>query len=488
MILEDTILTKSEYIRHAANIAEKHRLGRFAVKNIPDTAKCGEIISKTYSRIMTGNESAVLGMHAIPSDEWIADNYHLVREAIEAVTSDECQKQLRELKKASSILSLYDIADEIAAHTDGIVGETQVLDFISAYEKVRPLEAKELAYICRMLQIALINRIAEICSMSDKIYEDRKAAEKIFREFVSLSDKEDKQRMRSAKVLFENEDMLSPVFAETILRMSAEQEENSSARIALSRKLAAKGTTVEELISREHKMRISLGVSAGNAIKSLQGITSLDWDKITSVLCVTEQILSKDPVGIFRQMTSKSRAEYVRLVGVCAKRRGETPEDFALKILARAEEENEHVGKYIYEEYTKRKDFGSFLLMFLFTAVVLAFCPVVYACKLAMSLYGIFGVLLSVACAILILCTSLNISLTLIQQMYMEKRMPFALPELDFHGNLPENVSIMIVLPCLINSKKRIDEMMDQLEAAAWANPQQGIYYTLLADLPEFSS
>lgn len=99
------------------------------------------------------------------------------------------------------------------------------------------------------------------------------------------------------------------MFAETILRISAEYEgsEQSSGtgsaviRAALSKKLAAKGTTVEELIAREHSTRISMGISAGNAIKSLHGLNSLDWDKITSVLCVTEQILNRDPSGNFQK-------------------------------------------------------------------------------------------------------------------------------------------------------------------------------------------
>lgn len=480
MILEDTILTKSEYIRHAANIAEKHLSGRYEKKHLPDTEKNGEIIFNTYNRIMSGGESASLGINAIPSDEWIADNYHLIRESIENVISED--------RKKTNLYAVYEIAEEIISHTDGIVGETQILDFISAYEKVRPLNMKELGGVCLMLKIALINRIAEICVISDKIFMDRKSAEKIFREFSSFSDSKDAYLARSAKILFENEEMLSPVYAETILRLSAERSESDATRIALSGKLATRGTTVEELIAREHSTRISLGISAGNVIKSLSGISSIDWGSIISELCVTEQILSKDPAGIFGQMTPETKSEYVRLVGVCAKRKHIKPEEFALDILALAEKENTHVGKYIYNEYTKKKDFGAFLCMFIFTAFVLALCPAAYVMMLSWQMYGIYGFLIGIFCTLLILSITFNISITLSQQIYMEKKMPYTLPELNFNGKLPENVKVMIVLPCLINSKKRIDEMMYQLEAAAWANPQDGIYYTLLADLPEGKS
>jgi len=195
--------------------------------------------------------------------------------------------------------------------------------------------------------------------------------------------------------------------------------------------------------------------------------------------------LRKDPTGIFPKMTTKSRNEYLRVVQVCAKRHHTTPEKYALKVLEKSQKEQEHVGKFIYEDYTKHNDFGAFFAMFLFTSAILAFCPAVYTFKLGLELYGIFGILLGIFCVLLTLLISMNISLSLIQKMYMDKKMPFSLPEMDFSGKLPADCKIMIVLPCLINNKNRVDEMVKQLESAYWANSQEGIFYTLLADLPE---
>ena len=474
MILEDTLLTGKEYIKHAANIGEKHLQGRYGVRSIPSIEKCSGSIDETYSRIMSDGENTQK-LQSIPSDEWIADNYHVVNEAAESVKNEEYSRK---------ILPVYDLAAEIASHTDGCIGQREILDFVTSYEKIRPIETESLTFLPCMLQVALIKRIAEICKISDKIYKDRKTAEKIFREFSSYTT-ENGQRMRSAAVLFDNADMITPVFAETVLRLSAELEQNDTIRTALSGKLAAKGTTVEELIEREHRTRISLGVSMGNAIKSLRDLPSLDWDKIMSELCVTEQILRKDPTGIFNKMTSKSRREYLRIVQVCAKRKHTSPEKYALEVLEKAQNRQAHVGDFIYEDYTKHNDFGSFFVMFLFTSAVLAFCPGVYAYGLSMELYGIFGIFLGAFCVLLILIASMNISLSLIQKMYTDRKMPFSLPEMEFHGKLPEDCKIMIVLPCMITSKKRVDEMIKQLEAAYWANPQEGIWYTLLADLPE---
>lgn len=496
MIFEDTLLTKSEYVKHAAGIAEKHRMGKCAFKNLPDAVKCAETIANTYSRILRADEEKRSGVHLIPPDEWIGDNYHLIIEAAEQLDAKRLDAETPGAKK-SDLRRVYEIASEITGHTDGSISETEIIDFVSSYEKVRPLGAEELASLCCMLRLALLKRISEICKISDSIYEGRSECERIFREYTSYAGGSEREQSRSADILFENDDMVSPVFAETMLRLSAEQEANNYIRAALSKKLAAKGITIEELIAREHSVRISLGISAGNAIKSLQGLSSLDWDRITSELCVTEQILRRDPAGIFSKMTPRSRGEYVRLVRVCARRRGETPEDFALKVVEMADKkakakafalENEcerHVGTYIYEEYTKKNEFRSFRFMLVFIALILAFCPVLYTVKESILSYSWLGIPLSLFISVLIFTVSLGISLTIAQKMYMDKKLPFSLPELDFKGKLPEECPVMIVIPCLLSSKKHTDGIMKQIESAAWANPQKNMYYTVLADLPE---
>ena len=164
MILEDTLLTGKEYIKHAANIGEKHLQGRYGVRSIPSIEKCSGSIDETYSRIMSDGENTQK-LQSIPSDEWIADNYHVVNEAVESVKNEEYSRK---------ILPVYDLAAEIASHTDGCIGQREILDFVTSYEKIRPIETESLTFLPCMLQVALIKRIAEICKISDKIYKDRK--------------------------------------------------------------------------------------------------------------------------------------------------------------------------------------------------------------------------------------------------------------------------------------------------------------------------
>lgn len=353
---------------------------------LPDVRKCEEII-----------RNARKDSPDTPSDEWLADNYHIVSDAIESLKHLEFKRR--------AVIAVYNIATEILSRNDGLVREEDVLKVVSFHQNTHPLGSESLVYLCPMLQLAVVKRIADICETTEK--------------------------------------------------------------------------------SKEPRMLISLGVSMGNAIKSLRSLPTFDWENMLSELNVIEQILRGDPADIYTKMTLKSRKEYIRIVEVCAKRRGITPKEYAIEVIAKAKHNQKHVGELIYEDYTKNNDFGSFFIMFLFTSAILAFCPAVYTFKLSFELYGILGALLGAFCVFLVLIIVMNVALSLIQKMYMDRKVPFSLPELDFSGRLPKNCKIMIVLPCLLSSVKRVDEMVKQLEAAYWANPQEGICYTLLADLPE---
>ena len=239
---------------------------------------------------------------------------------------------------------------------------------------------------------------------------------------------------------------------------------------------------ISDICKRKEETQIDV---LNNVIESLNGIDSMIWESIISELSVTENILKQDPAGIFEKMTLKTKNEYLRILSVCAARNKKTPEEYANILLKKSQEKKEHIGKFLYEEYTKKRDFGAFAVMFIFTAFVLSVCPVFYTMEAASQKYGIVGIIVGIIMTVLIYFVSINVSFILIQKMYIERKMPFLLPEMDFDGKLPQDCTIMIVLPCLINSKNRIDNMVMQLQAAAWANPQEGICYTLLADLPE---
>ena len=171
---------------------------------LPDVRKCEEII-----------RNARKDSPDTPSDEWLADNYHIVSDAIESL------KQLEFKRRA--VIAVYNIATEILSRNDGLVREEDVLKVVSFHQNTHPLGSESLVYLCPMLQLAVLKRIADICETTEK--------------------------------------------------------------------------------SKEPRMLISLGVSMGNAIKSLRSLPTFDWENMLSELNVIEQILRGDPADIYTKMT-----------------------------------------------------------------------------------------------------------------------------------------------------------------------------------------
>ena len=59
---------------------------------------------------------------------------------------------------------------------------------------------------------------------------------------------------------------------------------------------------------------------------------------------------------------------------------------------------------------------------------------------------------------------------------------PKIIPKLDFEKNVPEEYSTFVVIPAILDSKKKVKELMEKLEVYFIANNQDNIYFALLGD------
>ena len=62
---------------------------------------------------------------------------------------------------------------------------------------------------------------------------------------------------------------------------------------------------------------------------------------------------------------------------------------------------------------------------------------------------------------------------------------PSFIPKLDFEKNIPENYKTFVIIPTILNSEKKVKEMMHKLEVYYLANSQENIYFALLGDVTE---
>lgn len=56
------------------------------------------------------------------------------------------------------------------------------------------------------------------------------------------------------------------------------------------------------------------------------------------------------------------------------------------------------------------------------------------------------------------------------------------IPKLDFTNGIPEEYASMVIIPTIVKSKEKVEEIMKKLEVYYLANKSENIYFTLLAD------
>ena len=67
---------------------------------------------------------------------------------------------------------------------------------------------------------------------------------------------------------------------------------------------------LDDCVRREQQRLASNQVSIGNAITSMRLISALDWTLFFERVSLVEQILRRDPVGIYAAMDFATRDQY----------------------------------------------------------------------------------------------------------------------------------------------------------------------------------
>src|SRR5205085_11612086 len=87
----------------------------------------------------------------------------------------------------------------------------------------------------------------------------------------------------------------------------------------LEGRLAAQELTVQRLIHQEHQRQAANQVSIGNVITSMRLISALDWVSFSERTSLVEQVLRRDPAGVYSRMDFAGRDRYRHVVETIAK-------------------------------------------------------------------------------------------------------------------------------------------------------------------------
>lgn len=507
--ISGTMLEKEQLKIHLEKIASSHNTTTKSQKStypIPGLLENYRAIEEVYNLL---NEHVKLGIGIHPAGEWLLDNFYIIEETVKQI-----QKELT-LKKYVNFVGIsngeykgyariYVLASEIVAYTDDKIERENLEEYLISYQSKKTLSMDEIWNIGIFLQIAIIENIAEICS---KIYSSQ--LQKYKAESIAERLIENKEK---AEIVFKNsnkkiekeilQDTRYP-FIEYMSYILKRYGKKANAYLNILEEVIEKlGTTISDIIKKEHFEIATQKVLMGNSITSIKEIQRINFLEIFEKINGVEEILKKDPAEIYSKMDHKTKEYYRGRIKEISKKTKISEIYIARKILELAQEnkiintektnKKSHIGYYIIDrginelyrkleyniktEDTPQNKTKIYILAVSSLSIILSIL-LSYILNLKIN-----NLAVSVISFILFLIPASEIVIQIIQYILNKIVKPTIIPKLDFSNGIDKENSCIVVIPTIINNRKKVAEMFESLEKYYLANKSENLYFTLLGD------
>ena len=267
---------------------------------------------------------------------------------------------------------------------------------------------------------------------------------------------------------------------------------------------ATEGNTV---VMTVHPERVSRGV------RSLREISQIEWRSILESMIAFDEILRRDPAGIYEQMDVETRAIYRQHIALIASRSDMNETRVAMAALNLAREAAErsyrdprvasresHIGFYLiskgFDALARRAGYHPTLLERL-RAIIRRYADEVYIGGIqvvtALLMVAVFAPLvphhfeilgLFIAFLLTLLPAS-QAAVDLINKMITSVLDTAPLPKIDFQAGVPAHATTLVAVPTLLLNEQQVSGLIDGLETRYLNNVDPNIYFALLTDLPD---
>ena len=516
--VNNSLLGPEDIERRARDIARCHVIWqnkRFPSWLITRMGSNYKFILEVYKSV---NQETGDGEAVSPAAEWLLDNFYIIEEQVIDIKHNISKKyysQLPLLKnhQKNGFPRIYALALELVSHTDGMIDEKTLVNFIRAYQTQLPLAMGELWAFAVMLRIALIEKLKNICHELSNYYQQRSKAERLAELIINSIDQGDDYVQRIINEQIGDYVGANPSLIEALVQILRKQEKMTAVAIGYTnKKLIEQGISLEKLISRELQLQAARQVSIGNSITSLRMISSIDWNEIIESLSCVEEILRRDPACIYDQMDFESRDHYRHVVEKMSWFYNVPEIIVADKVLNCAQEASlklnqdptNHVGYYLIgagrKELEKKigvKPMGIKAALSFFKKYprIIYSCSMGLVCLAIMSLFlaysinqGFLSPLKLLLISLVILIPASDIAINIVNFVVSHNYSPTILPKLELKAGISKENSTMVIIPTLLPNEKRVKELLEKLEVYYLANKEHNLYFALVGDFKDGGS
>jgi cyclic beta-1,2-glucan synthetase len=434
-----------------------------------------------------------------PAAEWLLDNFHVISAATRDIHHDLPPAFFRRLPRVAAdefagLPRIYALALELTRLSAGRLDAARMQRFISAFQAVTPLTMGELWGWPSALKLALVDHLRARADGLAAARQHRLAADRMA---AGIHATATRPRQWPAEVHHS--------FVARLLQHSRSLGALSSELYhELETLLEARGQTLEDVIRREGQHQASAQAGMANLITSLRLISTFDWSEFFESVSLVEQVLQRDPAGVYGRMDFRSRDRYRHAVEELASPTGEAQLLLALKSVERARQIHvttpdaraAHVGYHLIgagrREFERsiawRPDVRRRITRIFFACATPGYLGTIAAGTAALVavavfyawLYGWHGAALAFV-ALLTAVPASELTIQVLQRFISYLIPPRRLPRLELTA-VPASARTMVIVPTLLDSVERVADLIEHLEVQALGNLDPRIHFALLTD------
>ncbi len=448
-----------------------------------------------------------------PAAEWLIDNSHVVAEQIREIRASLPPGYYRQLPKLAdgpfkSYPRVFGLAWAFVAHTDSRFDPAVLCQFVRAYQQVQPLTIGELWAVAITLRIVLVENLRRAADGIARHGVQRREADALADRLLGVGghavEPDAMTQWQSAQM------SLPVVFAVQLVQRLRDQDPSvTPAVLWLEERLAAQGTTADEIVREEHQRQGATNITVRNIITSMRLISAVDWADLFESMSLVDAELRTG--SNFAALDFPTRNRYRSAIEELARGSNFTELEIAERVVLAAqrtgsptssddhgvESREQDPGYYLISrgrralerelEYrapikdrlfhlNARSGIAGYLTMIaILTAVVLAL-PLVFLSDPPIASWKLL------ALALLGLIPASDAALALVNRVVTSWYGPKTLPALDLRAGVPAGLRTMIVVPTLLTGRAAIQEQIERLEVHHLASPDGDLCFALLSD------
>ena len=443
------------------------------------------------------------GTFVTPATEWFLDNFHLITSELVDVRKHLPRRYFRELPSVSTRehageARVYAMAVALLRHTDSRLDLPQLTSFLNSYQRVSPLTLGELWAWPSMLKLALIENLRRL---TDEILRSRTARRSADAYIATL----DADSANASVVI--HEDVHDAYLMQMLHRAREYEARRSPLRAALDAHLIGRGVMAEEIVRSEHQRQAASQASVANAITSLRLTTTIDWRTYVEAVSLVDNVLRRDPSGVYARMDFLSRDRQRRAVEDLADT-GDEQIRIALKAVELARQAASqsrtqaaaHVGYHLIGKgrASLEDDIGFVpTLTARWRRALRTYATVAYLAAISIATLGLLAAALGYAwlagataatlivSALLLVIPASEPASAFVQKVVSRLLGPEPLPRLELIDGIPDESKTIVVIPTLLTSVDGVHALLAHLEVVAIANQDPRIHFAVLSDFAD---